>query len=120
VIIACLLCLLACALHGTNTFRNLSDACLLLATGGMPGTPGGFLTGSSGSSSSNAAILSGHCLLVMAVTYDGRLWQWQVQLPRYPKRSFLADSDEPIAAINSSIQVWWCCINLIYEGSAMP
>jgi hypothetical protein len=41
----------------------------------------------------------------MAVTLDGRLWQWQVALPRYPRRSFLADSDEPIAAINSSIQV---------------
>jgi hypothetical protein len=42
----------------------------------------------------------------MGVTSDGRLWQWQVVLPRYPRRSFLTDSDEPIAAINSSIQVW--------------
>jgi len=33
--------------------------------------------------------LSGDCLLLMAVTADGRVWQWEAALPRYPSRSAL-------------------------------
>eukprot|EP00775_Hariotina_reticulata_P009224 gene9224-9389_t len=33
--------------------------------------------------------LSGDCLLVMAVSADGRVWQWEAALPRYPPRSSL-------------------------------
>jgi hypothetical protein len=63
---------------------------------------------SSSSANSSAATLSGRCLLVCAVTSDSRVWQWEVQLPAYPRRSYLADvSHQPITAINSSIQVLW-------------
>jgi hypothetical protein len=58
------------------------------------------------SSSSSSATLSGRSLLVCAVTSDSHVWQWELQLPAYPRRSFLTDvAHQPITAINTSIQV---------------
>lgn len=73
----------------------------------MAGAAGSVQPASSRSSSgSSGATLSGRCLLVCAVTSDSRLWQWELQLPAYPRRSFLTDvAHQPITAINTSIQV---------------
>jgi hypothetical protein len=57
----------------------------------------------------------------MALSSDARVWQWEVPLPRHPRRSYLADSSlQPIAAMSATMQVcgvglgsvvWaWCAL----------
>lgn len=107
--------LAVCATCGASRSRRCSYAANTLHTGShaaflfglclclcplLAGAASGGAGGAGGS-----AIVQSARSLVMAVTGDGRLWQWQVALPCYPRRSFLTNSDEqPITAINSSIQ----------------
>jgi hypothetical protein len=49
---------------------------------------------------------SGRSVLVMAITSDGRLWEWDVLLPKYPARTFLASCDgRPLTAMAASLEV---------------
>jgi hypothetical protein len=47
---------------------------------------------------------SGRALLVMAVSSDGRVWQWDVPVPKFPRKQFLTSmEDSTITAIGASI-----------------
>ncbi len=45
-------------------------------------------------------------VLIMVVSSDGKLWQWEAPLPKYPERSVITAPDEhSMASISHSLQV---------------
>ncbi|GBF90134.1 hypothetical protein Rsub_03267 [Raphidocelis subcapitata] len=77
--------------------------------------------GTGGGGGGVAAPLSRRALLVMVVSSDGRVWQWDAAVPRFPRRQFLTSlEDHTVTSLLTSLQEEQDALAAAYPAAAVP